>query len=78
MSKYLRLYQSMVPEDMFCTDDPRRPLIDGEMRAVSKAKTDDDAVAIIECWNAWPDTQHLSALDFVREYRARIKQPILC
>lgn len=40
-----------------------------EMRAIHRAKTESEAAAVIEWWNAWPNPQHQTVTEFVREAR---------
>lgn len=66
MSKFLKAYQQLCPDDALCADDPRRSAIIAEMQAVHRAKTERAAVAIIDWWDAWPNPQHRNANEFVR------------
>ena len=74
MSKYQKIYETLCPNDILSKDDPRRSLIIEEMKSIHHAKTEADAVAVIEWWNAWPNPQHESALEFVQEAR-KLLQP---
>lgn len=69
MSKYIRIYETLCPDDKIVRDDPRRNAIMAEMRAIHRAKTSDDAVAVVAWWNAWPNPQHQTANEFVRAAR---------
>jgi hypothetical protein len=69
MSKYIRIYEMLCPDDQITRDDPRRGAIMAEMRAIHKAKTDDEAAAVIAWWNVWPNPQHQTALEFVQAAR---------
>lgn len=69
MSKYIRIYETLCPDDQISRDDPRRDAIMNEMRAIHKSKTEDAAVAVITWWNAWPNQQHQTALEFVQAAR---------
>lgn len=69
MSKYIATYEALCPDDQIDRDDPRRGLIMAEMRAIHRAKTDADAVAVVAWWSAWPNQYHLSAVEFVRDAR---------
>ena len=69
MSKYIAIYQALCPDDPISDDDPRRPAILAEMRAIHQAASDEAAVEVIEWWQAWPNPQHQTPLDFVREAR---------
>lgn len=69
MSKYTRIYEKLCPDDPIADEDPRRPVIMAEMRAIHQAATEADAVAVIEWWQAWPNPQHRTALEFVQEAR---------
>ena len=69
MSKYIRIYETLCPDDWIDRDDPRRGAIMAEMRAIHRAKTEDEAVAVIYWWNAWPNPQHQTATEFVRAAR---------
>lgn len=69
MSKYLKIYEKLCPDDPIAKDDPRRSTIIAEMQAVHRAANDEAAVEVIEWWNAWPNPQHLSAMEFVKEAR---------
>lgn len=68
MSKHLRTYHALCPEDLISDDDPRRGDIMAEMRAIRAAKTDEDAARIIEWWG-WPGPHYRTALEFAREAR---------
>lgn len=69
MSKYIRIYETLCPDDKIARDDPRRAAIIGEMRAIHRAKTDDEAVAVVAWWHAWPNPQHQAAIEFVQAAR---------
>lgn len=69
MSKYIRTYETLCPDDQIDRDDPRRSAIMAEMRAIHKAKTEDEAAAVIAWWGAWPNPQHQTALEFARAAR---------
>ncbi|EKD98918.1 MAG: hypothetical protein ACD_23C00214G0001 [uncultured bacterium] len=66
MNKYLKAYEHLCPDDALCDVDPRRGAIIAEMKAVHRAKTEREAAAIIEWWDAWPNPQHRNANEFVR------------
>lgn len=68
-SKYIRTYGKLCPDDPFHDDDPRRGAIMPKMLAIHHAKTE-QAVEVIEWWRAWPNPQHQTALEFVREARS--------
>ena len=67
MNKYLKAYETLCPGDILCLDDPRRPAIKAEMKAIHKARTVRDAASIINWWNVWPNEQHSSSYEFVLE-----------
>jgi len=69
MSKYIRIYEALCPDDKICMDDPRRGAIIHEMRTIHHAKSNKEAIAVIAWWEAWPNPQHTTALDFVRAAR---------
>lgn len=69
MSKYIRIYEALCPDDRVDRDDPRRGAIMAEMRAIHKAKAEAEAESVITWWNAWPNPQHQTALEFVRAAR---------
>ena len=69
MSKYIRIYETLCPDDKIARDDPRRDAIMDEMRAIHKAKSEDDAVSVIAWWNAWPNPQHQTVIEFVQAAR---------
>lgn len=69
-SKYIRIYETLCPDDPIRDDDPRRGAIVAEMRAIRHAKTEQEAVAVIEWWRAWPNPQHQTALELVHEARS--------
>lgn len=76
MSKYIRTYEALCPDDKIAQDDPRREVIIAEMRAIQEAATDEEAVAIIDWWNAWPNPQHQTALEFVQAARSLMSSPV--
>lgn len=61
MSKYLKLYERMCPNDPIGIDDPRRDAIIAEMQAVIRAATNREAANEIEWWSAWSSDQALIA-----------------
>jgi len=61
MSKYIKLYERMCPNDPVLKDDPRLEDIIAEMRAVVSAPTNRDAANVIEWWDAWGNDQALIA-----------------
>jgi len=69
MSKFIRLYEALCPDDPIMRDDPRRPDIIAEMRHVCTAKTEAEAVKAVEWWNSWPNQEFATSLDFVRKAR---------
>lgn len=69
MSKYVRIYETLCPDDLLSKDDPRRPVIIEELKAVVRAKTDADAVSVIAWWNVWPNPQHQTPLEFVQKVK---------
>ena len=69
-SKYIRIYEKLCPDDPIHDDDPRRGAIMAEMRSIHHAKTEQEAVAVIEWWQAWPNPQHQTVLELVREARS--------
>jgi hypothetical protein len=71
MSKYIRLYEALCPDDPISKEDPRRHSIIAEMRAVVTAKTAEDAAWAVEWWEVWPNPQHKTALEFVIEARTK-------
>lgn len=75
MSKYLRIYESLCPDDPIGDEDPRRPAILAEMRDIHRAPTEAAAVAIIEWWKAWPNPLHQTPLEFVQEARRLMALP---
>lgn len=75
MSKYISVYEKLCPDDPIAIEDPRRPVIISEMRAIHKAKTPEDAAKIIAWWDAWPNPQHQTALEFVTDAIQLMFQP---
>lgn len=73
MSKYIRAYEALCPDDIIAKDDPRRPVIMAEMAAIKRSKCNVDAAHVVAQWGVWPNDQHASALEFVSEAR-RIMQ----
>lgn len=69
MSKYIRIYEALCPDDHIAKDDPRRSAIMAEMRDVCRANTLADAVDVIAWWNAWPNPQYQTAKEFAKEAR---------
>lgn len=70
LSKRLQtIYETLCPDDLLDSRDPRRSIIVEEMRQVMEASSDADAVSAISWWNSWPNHQHRSAQDFVRAAR---------
>lgn len=67
MNKYIRVYESLCQDDRIADNDPRRDAIITEMRAIELAGTDEEAVEVIEWWNAWPNPTHSTPLEFVRD-----------
>lgn len=66
-SKYIHVYESLCPDDHIADNDPRRDDIIAEMRAIERAGTYAEAVEVIEWWDAWPNSNHLTPLEFVRD-----------
>ena len=54
MSKYIAVYEKLFPDDPIAMNDPRRHDIIGEMRAVHRAKTVEDATRAVNWW-FWSD-----------------------
>ena len=81
MSKYIRTYETLCPDDPVTRNDPRRGAIMAEMRAIHKAKNDEDAADVIDWWQVWQHDRQL-ALEFVREARRMMSnvqgQPTAC
>lgn len=69
MSKYIQIYERLCRDDPIEADDPRRPAIIEEMISIHRAATEADAVAVVAWWQAWPNPQHQTANEFVREAR---------
>jgi len=69
MSKYIRIYETLCPDDLIHDDDPRRSAIIAEMRAIHRAKNEGLAEIVVAWWGAWPTPQHGSAREFVRAAR---------
>jgi hypothetical protein len=69
VSKYIRIYEALCPDDPIAKDDPRRQSIMREMYGVCRAKTLAEAVSFVQWWNAWPNPQHLTAKEFAKEAR---------
>jgi len=75
MSKYLRIYETLCPDDPIDEEDPRRRAILAEMREIHRAPTEAAAVVIIEWWQVWPNPQHQTPLEFVQEARRLMALP---
>lgn len=73
MSKYLKIYEALCPDDPISDDDPRLPGILAEMRDIHCAPTEEDAIKVIEWWQAWPNSWHLIPEEFVRDARAMMR-----
>ena len=69
MSKYISVYEALCPADKISRDDPRRPAIIAEMRAIHRAQTAAQAAKVIVWWDVWPNDQHPTAEDFCRDAR---------
>jgi len=69
MSVFINVYEQLCPDDKIHADDPRRGDIIAEMRAVKLARSESEAVKVVEWWRAWSNPQHESAPAFVREAR---------
>ena len=69
MSKYIRIYETLCPDDPIPREGPRYDAIMDEMRSIHKAKTGDNAASVIAWWNAWPNPQHQTAIEFVQSSR---------
>lgn len=48
--KLIKLYEKLCPGDNVCDDDPRLESIALELLEISKAKTIEDAMKVIEWW----------------------------
>ena len=70
MSKYQKIYETLVPTDQLAKNDPRRPGIIAEMRAVCRAKTPALAAQIIDWWG-WDSVRERNT--FVRRARELAK-----
>jgi len=70
VSKYLKLYSRLCPDDPVASDrlDPRRAAIIAEMKAVCRAKTEAGAMCVIEWWDSWRNNEE-GLLEFVRKAR---------
>ncbi len=68
-SMYQSVYERLCPDDILERDDPRRPAIIAEMKDIAAAKTDIEAVKVVEWWGVWPNEQHATALEFVQQVR---------
>jgi hypothetical protein len=69
VSKYLKVYELLCPDDNIRQDDPRRNDIIGEMKNIHKAKTIEEAAEVILWWDSWPNPRHQTATEFVAEAR---------
>lgn len=49
------IYETLCPDDVLHTEDPRRPVILEEMRLVVQAPTDTQAAEVVDRWNSWPN-----------------------
>lgn len=67
--RHQRVYETLCPGDVLADDDPRRPVIIAEMKAIERAATDEDAARVVEWWGSWPNPHHQSAVEFAREAR---------
>jgi hypothetical protein len=70
MSKYIRTYESLCPNDRISKTDPRRPAIIAEMRAIDKATTDAEAASAVSWWGVWPNERHATPEEFCREAKS--------
>jgi hypothetical protein len=70
MSKYIRTYEALCPQDRIHRSDPRRAAIIAEMRAIRAAKTLSQAAKVVEWWDVWPNEQHATAEEFCREAKS--------
>jgi hypothetical protein len=73
MSKYIAIYEKLCPDDPLVDDDPRRPAIMAEMRAIHKAATEADAASVVEWWQVWPNPQHQTPIEFVQDARRMMR-----
>jgi hypothetical protein len=71
-SMYQTVYEKLCPDDQLGPDDPRRPLIIDEMKALYKAPSVETATAVIRWWDVWPNQNHLTVEEFVAEARSLI------
>lgn len=73
MSKYIKIYEQLCPDDPIAKDDPRRSAIINEMQQVCTAKTDERASRYIEWWSVWRNDRAKgkpdALMDFVRKAR---------
>ncbi len=60
MKTLIDLYHYLCPSDWVSRDDPRRPGIIREMRAVVAAKNIQDARRVVEWWG-WDSTRPMDA-----------------
>lgn len=60
------IYETLCPDDLLDSRDPRKAIIMEEMRQVMEAPSEAEAVSAISRWNCWPNPQHFSAQEFVR------------
>ena len=50
MNKYIKVYETICPDDIIADDDTRRDEIIAEMKAIEKAKSTKEAAKIIAWW----------------------------